>query len=158
MRKGTNVKFSSVEAQPERNPCMPSPCGPNTYCRISGKRAICSCVENFIGDPKKGCRPECTMNSDCSPNKVCSKYQCKDPCSVSNVCGLGAVCICRDHNPTCVCREGFAGNPFVQCLPRREYSFSDKHTPIAGLWVFIYFVRWRGNTWHLTLCALFRHI
>lgn len=112
-----------LEAHPERNPCMPSPCGPNTYCQISGKRAICTCIENFIGDPKRGCRPECTMNSDCPSNKVCTRYQCKDPCSVSNVCGLGAVCLCRDHNPTCVCREGFAGNPFVQCLPRREYPF-----------------------------------
>lgn len=117
-----NFIIFSAEAKPETNPCQPYPCGPNTYCKVSGKRAVCTCTENFVGDPKKGCKPECVLNTDCGSDKVCINYQCRDPCGIKNVCGLGAVCLCRDHMPTCICREGFTGNPFIQCVPKRKLS------------------------------------
>lgn len=57
-------------------PCDPSPCGSNADCNDG----ICTCRHNYFGDPYSGCRPECTMNTDCSPQKTCINNRCVDPC------------------------------------------------------------------------------
>ncbi|CAH1100710.1 unnamed protein product [Psylliodes chrysocephalus] len=97
------------------NPCVPSPCGPNSQCRDIGGVPSCSCLSEFIGSPP-GCRPECTINSECSSNLACINQKCRDPCPGS--CGHQAVCNVINHVPTCTCNEGFTGDPFTYCQPK----------------------------------------
>lgn len=93
--------------------CVPSPCGPNSKCRDIGGAPICTCLLEYQGQPPN-CRPECTINSDCSKNFACINQKCSDPCPGS--CGIGAQCNVINHTPTCSCREGLTGDPFVNCV------------------------------------------
>lgn len=95
-----------------QNPCQPSPCGPNSQCRVVNQQAICSCITSFIGSPPF-CRPECTTNSECPLNLACRNQKCSDPCP--GVCGRGAQCHVTNHSPFCRCLERYTGNPFVSC-------------------------------------------
>lgn len=73
---------------------------------------MCSCQPNFIGTPPQ-CRPECIVNSECSPDKACINQRCDDPCP--NICGKNAQCTTKNHNPICTCRPTYSGDPFTQC-------------------------------------------
>lgn len=95
-----------------RNPCQPSPCGPNSQCRVVGETPSCSCLPEFIGVPPN-CKPECISNSECQGNLACINQKCKDPCP--GTCGQNAECRVVSHTPNCVCVEGYIGNPFVLC-------------------------------------------
>lgn len=106
-----------------QNPCFPSPCGPNSQCREIGDLPSCSCLSNYIGSPPN-CRPECSVNSDCTSNLACIREKCQDPCPGS--CGINAECKVFSHIPICNCLEGYTGDPFVQCHispPERKDSF-----------------------------------
>ena len=92
-------------------PCTPSPCGPYGECRVVNSQAVCSCLPGYFGNP---CRPECSVSSDCPPSLHCVNQKCRDPCP--GVCGVGAVCVVRDHNPICSCPNGLTGDPFIRCL------------------------------------------
>lgn len=94
--------------------CNPSPCGQNAICRDG----ICSCIALYQGDPYTGCRPECTMNTDCSPTKACINLRCVDPCP--GTCGQGALCDIVNHIPMCSCPVGQEGDPFTSCRPIRK--------------------------------------
>lgn len=96
-----------------RDPCNPSPCGPNANCRAIADSPSCSCIENYIGSPPN-CRPECTINADCPTQQACINNKCKDPCPGS--CGSGAECHVISHAVSCICPTGYEGNPFVQCV------------------------------------------
>jgi hypothetical protein len=93
-------------------PCVPSPCGPNSICRVNGNRAVCSCMTNYIGRPPS-CRPECVINSDCAMNLACVNEKCKNPCFGS--CGPNTECRVVSHRPMCYCTAGFTGDPFSGC-------------------------------------------
>lgn len=97
-----------------KNPCLPSPCGPNSECRDIGGSPSCSCIPNYIGSPPN-CRPECTISSECPSNLACIREKCLDPCPGS--CGVGAQCNVFNHIPTCICLEGLTGDPFTSCNP-----------------------------------------
>lgn len=101
----------------ERDPCVPSPCGPNSVCRNLNGIPSCSCQPNYEGSPPN-CRPECTINEDCSSNLACINQKCKDPCPGS--CGINANCQVIQHLAICTCIEGFTGNAFTQCTPTPE--------------------------------------
>jgi len=127
--------------QPEdkypKDPCFPSPCGPNAVCRAVGDAPACSCTQNYIGVPPN-CRPECSINSDCPADKACIREKCRDPCPGS--CGLLARCSVINHTPSCVCPEGYTGDPFVSCnvLPqtaRKDYIF-DKNSALRFVTAF----------------------
>lgn len=118
-----------IEPQPVvTNPCQPSPCGPNSRCRVYQNTAVCSCIESYIGNPPS-CRPECTINSDCAPQRACQNQKCVDPCPGS--CGLNALCNVVNHAPICNCPARFTGNPFVSCQPIIEppRKLQDKPNP-----------------------------
>lgn len=108
------------------NPCYPSPCGPNSECRNIGDNPSCSCLTGYLGSPPH-CRPECTINSECSSNLACIKEKCRDPCSGS--CGVLASCAVINHIPICTCPEGYTGDPFRYCEvkpPKVEPIADDK--------------------------------
>lgn len=97
--------------------CQPSPCGLNTVCRTDGVQAICECLPGYYGSPfSGGCRPECSVNSDCSRNLACIREKCVDPCP--GVCGYNAQCLVVNHNPICSCMNEFVGDPFTECKPQ----------------------------------------
>lgn len=104
----TEYKETS-KVHPTSDPCDPSPCGSNTNC----DNGVCECIKNYFGDPYTGCRPECTMNTDCSPNKACLNNRCVDPCV--NTCGLNANCDVVNHIPACTCPPKHTGDPFSHC-------------------------------------------
>lgn len=94
------------------NPCIPSPCGPHSQCRVVGSHAACSCLPNYIGR-SPNCRPECVINADCSSNLACVNERCKDPCP--GACGSLAVCNVVNHNPICTCMPGYTGDASRGC-------------------------------------------
>lgn len=75
----------------------------------------CSCIDNYIGAPPN-CRPECTINPECSSSLACIREKCRDPCPGS--CGAGANCNVMNHVPVCTCPEGYTGDPFSYCTPK----------------------------------------
>lgn len=97
--------------------CIPSPCGPNSECRLIGNTVACSCLPNYIGRPPN-CRPECTINEECPGNLACQNNKCRDPCPGS--CGLHAVCVVVNHSPQCTCESGFTGDPFSGCTVQQS--------------------------------------
>jgi len=101
------------------NPCVPSPCGANSECRVIDSRAVCSCTPGMFGAPPN-CRPECVINSDCPTNLACVRNKCTNPCQGS--CGFHAVCTVHNHQPVCRCDQGFEGDPFSGCNPIRGRS------------------------------------
>ena len=104
------------------DPCNPSPCGPYSQCRNTNNHAVCSCLPNYIGAPPS-CRPECTVSSECNPDKACVNMKCINPCI--GACGSGARCEVINHSPICSCREGQTGDPFRSC-----YSIPSKYQEI----------------------------
>lgn len=112
--------FLQILEPPKTNPCVPSPCGPNSQCRENNDQAICSCLPSFVGSPPQ-CRPECVSNSECPPNEACINQHCQDPCP--GTCGLWARCVVSHHSPICSCPPSYTGNPFIRCdhLPRTYF-------------------------------------
>lgn len=101
-----------TEIEPVRDPCVPSPCGPNSQCKNINGNPVCSCLINYVGSPPN-CKPECTINAECSSNLACIREKCRDPCPGS--CGASAQCSVINHTPICVCPEGYTGDPFTYC-------------------------------------------
>jgi hypothetical protein len=95
-----------------KNPCNPSPCGPNSVCRIVENHPVCSCSVNYYGTPPN-CHSECLINSDCSQDRACIKGQCANPCT--GTCGKNALCQVVNHNPICRCIPNHEGDHFNQC-------------------------------------------
>lgn len=100
------------------NPCVPPPCGINAECRVQGQSAVCSCIGDYIGDPKDRCRPQCVTNADCADDKACIDQKCRDPCP--GLCGVNAECEVVNHNPICFCPKELTGDPFRFCVEKRE--------------------------------------
>ena len=93
----------------------PGPCGPNSKCREHNGLGVCSCLPDHFGNPYEGCRPECSIDSDCDRSNACERYKCVDPCP--GVCGFRAECRVHNHMPMCFCPEGYKGDPFTACTP-----------------------------------------
>merc|ERR1719249_85218 len=61
-----------------KDPCNPTPCGPNTTCTKSPNgNAICRCIANFIPKPDTitGCGPECVRDPDCERGFICDNQR-----------------------------------------------------------------------------------
>lgn len=114
------IFLASAPKEPE-NPCDPSPCGPNSQCRVIGTQPACSCLPNYIGRAPN-CRPECTSNSECSSNLACVNEKCRDPCP--GACATFAKCTVVNHNAVCSCLPGYIGDASQSCtlapLPSKE--------------------------------------
>lgn len=97
---------------PKGNPCIPSPCGPHSQCKVVGEAPACSCLPNYIGIAPN-CRPECSINAECPGNLACQHEKCIDPCPGS--CGFNAECSVAHHVALCNCLPGHTGDPFSGC-------------------------------------------
>lgn len=109
-----------VQHEDIRSPCQPSPCGANAICREQNGAGACICKPDYLGNPYEGCRPECSLNTDCPSNKACINNKCQDPCP--GTCAIYAVCQTVYHVPTCTCNNGYTGDPFRFCTPVRVES------------------------------------
>lgn len=95
------------------SPCQPSPCGANAICKELNGVGSCTCQPDYYGNPNEGCRPECTINTDCPSNRACLQNKCRDPCP--GACAPNAVCQVVNHAPQCSCPNGLTGDPFRYC-------------------------------------------
>lgn len=102
------------------SPCTPSPCGSNAICKEQNGVGSCTCVPEYIGNPYEGCRPECTINSDCISSLACIRSKCQNPCP--GTCSQNAECQVISHLPSCTCVPGFTGDPFRYCHPQQPIS------------------------------------
>ncbi|KAJ0184185.1 hypothetical protein K1T71_000608 [Dendrolimus kikuchii] len=100
-----------------KDPCLPSPCGPNSTCNATNDQAVCTCQSLFIGTPPN-CRPECLESSECGQQQVCIKQKCINPCE--DMCGQNSDCKVINRSPICTCRPQYTGDPFNRC-----YRISD---------------------------------
>jgi len=96
------------------NPCVPTPCGPNSVCQVESNQAQCGCMANMIG-VAPNCRPECVLGSDCPSSQACINNRCVDPCT--GACAPNAECRVINHSPLCNCLTGYSGNGFDGCQP-----------------------------------------
>lgn len=103
------------EPRPSQNPCVPSPCGPNSICRVVGDSPACSCLPNYVGRAPQ-CRPECVINSECPSTLACINERCSDPCI--GACGIHTYCTVLNHRSVCQCENGYTGDPFSGCTER----------------------------------------
>jgi hypothetical protein len=92
--------FVACKPVEKKDPCYPSPCGPNGICRVINGAASCQ-------------YPECVSNEECPTNKACFNQRCGDPCY--RACGENALCHVRNHKAVCSCPAGYMGSPFSQC-------------------------------------------
>lgn len=111
------IKLNIFVAPIKKEPCNPSPCGPNSRCQDINGQAVCSCVPGFIGAPPS-CRPECIISPDCPLTLACLNQKCQDPCP--GTCGLHSRCSVINHNPICSCPDRYTGDPFVRCTMIRK--------------------------------------
>ena len=132
MKNRPSVEIFSFSAPPPpRDPCNPNPCGANADAAVRGNSCACTCRREYFGDPYSGCRPECTVNSDCIRTLACSRNKCIDPCP--GTCGFNAECRVINHNPTCTCLPNYVGDPFRGCSLEREYRMLLFFTSFLGL-------------------------
>lgn len=110
--------FLSYKDEPSRDPCNPSPCGPNSVCRAVEGHAVCSCQSSMIGSPPS-CRPECVVSAECPLTQACLMSKCRDPCP--GTCGHLANCKVVNHSPICTCPPRHSGDPFRSCYPGKIY-------------------------------------
>lgn len=101
------------------DPCYPSPCGPYSECHNRNGVPSCQCLNSYVGSPPN-CHPECTINSECPSDKACIRNKCLNPCP--GLCGINAICNVFNHIPTCVCLDGYTGDPFVNCNPTPQQT------------------------------------
>lgn len=116
------------------NPCIPTPCGPNSDCRPSphsDEQPVCSCLPNYIGQAPF-CRPECTSSSECRPSNACINQRCQDPCQGS--CGSFTTCVVNNHRPICSCLPGYTGDPFTECAPESKIYYTNNIRSIKLLY------------------------
>lgn len=120
-----------------KNPCNPSPCGNYAQCRVANEQSVCSCMSYCTGTPPH-CRPECTVNEECSTDMACTNQKCISPCP--GACGLNSHCTVRNHSPVCSCKPGFMGDPFTRCLPIKSKIYFKKLSSLLWTRLSIFFI------------------
>ena len=93
-------------------------CGNNAQCIVSSEGPVCVCLEGMLGNPFPGgtCTSSlCSARTSCpSKSQTCENGRCVDTCRGKN-CGLNAQC--DADTSSCVCAEGFVGDPEHVCMP-----------------------------------------
>lgn len=108
------------------NECVNNPCHPSAQCLDSYGSFKCVCPTGAIGDPyQTGCMlpNQCRRDAQCEQSLACIKGKCSNPCNTTS-CGINAICSVNKHRMSCICENGYLGNPFdkkigcfkVQCV------------------------------------------
>lgn len=96
-----------------RNPCN---CGTNAICQVQNHHAICSCQDNYKGNPYTHCQTiGCRIDSECESQMACLNGICANPCLFNDSCGINAECFVQSNRAMCRCRSGFRGDPYQRC-------------------------------------------
>ncbi|XP_021954599.1 adhesive plaque matrix protein 2 [Folsomia candida] len=138
----TGHPFQQCRRQTPEDLCHPNPCGTNAICtpghdNTGSDRPVCTCPSGYFGNALMNCRRgECASDSECSSNRICSNFNCVDPCI--GACGTNAKCEARNHGAVCSCLTGWRGDPFFQCSfdpvrAKRKVSDNDEAEEIAKL-------------------------
>jgi hypothetical protein len=90
------------------------PCGFFSLQRDDPNGPVCACLSGFSGSPPN-CKPECKVSNDCAADQVCYSFKCTNICE--KVCSSNAECKIVNHATICDCKEGFVGDPYVDCKP-----------------------------------------
>ncbi|RZC36324.1 hypothetical protein BDFB_000159 [Asbolus verrucosus] len=125
-----------------QDPCaILEPCHTPAECQVVGsvpvRTMICVCPPGYISSGSGTCNPvtavkefgACVNDDDCPENKACFNAICKDPCK----CGPFADCRVKNHKPVCTCKQGYDGNPEIECTRvgcRRDDDCSGQHSCI----------------------------
>jgi hypothetical protein len=93
------------------NMCADSRCGPNSICRVDQEKFIvhCSCKDGFFPENGIGCREMKPEDSEIPFDFLIEATT--DPCGEK--CGSNAYC--DDETKTCVCSQGYIGDPEKEC-------------------------------------------
>lgn len=96
--------------------CSDVKCGPRSVCQDGA----CTCLPGYSGnpnDPRRGCQQHghCSNDLDCEPQQICFQIgrgtrKCVDGCGKLQ-CGPNALCVTQNHMSSCICVDGFSGNP-----------------------------------------------
>ena len=98
--------------------CYGITCGPNSACQ----NGQCQCLPGFLNDPSTGgcIVSSCRNDLDCNIRQICLNIdpnakgntgrQCIEACS-RDQCGPNALCVADNHRASCICQDGFHGNP-----------------------------------------------
>ncbi|XP_026683573.1 neurogenic locus notch homolog protein 1-like, partial [Diaphorina citri] len=100
-------------------PCLsPTACGTNAQCSVQHHEKQCLCPKPLQGDPNIACRPEtrmCATKRDCPSGSTCTDGVCLASFQIRACegvrCGPNADCVTSDHTSSCLCRNGYEGNP-----------------------------------------------
>lgn len=108
-----------------QNPCtVLTPCTRPADCEVVPslpvRTMICVCPSGYISSGSGMCKPTppiatiggCITDDDCSPSTSCINSICRNPCN----CGPNAECRIKNHKPVCTCKQGFDGNPDIECV------------------------------------------
>lgn len=124
-----------------QNPCaVLQPCHNPAECLVSPtvpvRTMICVCPTGYISSGSGTCNPitalrevACLSDSECPNDRTCVNNICINPCS----CGPNADCRVKNHKPICTCKQGFNGNPDIECTRigcRSNDECSEQHTCI----------------------------
>lgn len=105
--------------------CSNVKCGPRSICQDG----VCVCPPGYRGDPRRGCQPNghCSNDLDCEPQQICFQIgkgtrTCLDGCGKLQ-CGPNAFCVTQNHVSSCLCVDGYSGDPsnlFEGCQPGKS--------------------------------------
>lgn len=113
------------------NKCNNVQCGPKAVCQ----EGTCICLSGYTGtadDLVKGCYlSTCSNNLECDSQQICFHVakgvrKCVDACS-KRQCGPNAFCVTQNHVSSCLCVDGYFGNPsnlINGCQPDRSIATS----------------------------------
>lgn len=90
-----------------KNPCANDidPCGPNAYCSVVDRKAVCSCSEGLIPNPTPniGCirslSLSCQRHTDCGEGLRCEDNRCRPACTTD-----GSECLEGERCNSGVCQ------------------------------------------------------
>lgn len=106
------VSFSDINEC--NDPAIAARCVENAECCNLPAHFLCKCLPGFVGDGEVQCLGKQRSNNSfsCSNFKPYLIFSDIDECTKPNACGTNALCQNTPGNYTCVCPEGFVGNPY----------------------------------------------